>query len=287
MKNIPIRRINPTDAETDFSQSFKIRNVGDVLGGQDMVQDLHRHDFFFILALAKAKGSHEIDFTPYTVDERSIFMLRPGQVHKLTLLAGSEGYLMEFDMSFYHRGERGTNHVLRKAGNTNFCKPDDGAFQKLYAITTAIFEEFQNRKQGYQEVIKANLDIFFIEFVRQREHSATSATKNSRYEHERLEEFMELLETHAASHKQVSDYADMLNLSVYQLNTVTRNTLGKTPSELINEYIILESKRYLLATADQVNQIAYRLGYEDPSYFIRFFKKHTGYSPDVFRSNLR
>ena len=79
----------------------------------------------------------------------------------------------------------------------------------------------------------------------------------------------------------------MLNLSTYQLNAITKTTLGKTCSDLINEYIILESKRYLLATSNQVNQIAYHLGYEDVSYFIRFFKKHTGYSPETFRHNSK
>ena len=57
----------------------------------------------------------------------------------------------------------------------------------------------------------------------------------------------------------------MLNLSTYQLNAITKTTLGKTCSDLINEYIILEAKRYLLATSNKVNQIAYHLGYEDVS----------------------
>ncbi|NQX56713.1 helix-turn-helix domain-containing protein [Pedobacter panaciterrae] len=50
----------------------------------------------------------------------------------------------------------------------------------------------------------------------------------------------------------------------------------------MNEYIILEAKRQLLATSSQVSQIACYLGYEDISYFIRFFKKHTGTSPEAF-----
>jgi AraC-like DNA-binding protein len=78
----------------------------------------------------------------------------------------------------------------------------------------------------------------------------------------------------------VSEYAAMMNLSTYQLNAITKQTLGKTCSQLIDEHIILEAKRYLLATANQVNQIADHLGYEDVSYFTRFFKKHTGYSPE-------
>jgi len=78
-----------------------------------------------------------------------------------------------------------------------------------------------------------------------------------------------------------------MNLSSYQLNAITKTSLNKTPSELINEHILLEAKRRLLATSSQVNQIADDLGYKDVSYFIRFFKKHTGHSPEAFRDNFR
>lgn len=79
----------------------------------------------------------------------------------------------------------------------------------------------------------------------------------------------------------------MLHLTTYQLNAITKETLGKTGSQLINEQILLEAKRQLLSTSNQVNQIAYDLGYEDVSYFIRFFKKHIGNSPEIFRQNFK
>jgi YesN/AraC family two-component response regulator len=76
-------------------------------------------------------------------------------------------------------------------------------------------------------------------------------------------------------------------MSSYQLNLITKTSVGKTVLHLINEQIVLEAKRYLLATTNQVKEIADQLGYEDPSYFIRFFKKHTGHSPDTFRRNFK
>ncbi|MEO7768377.1 MAG: helix-turn-helix domain-containing protein, partial [Ferruginibacter sp.] len=101
----------------------------------------------------------------------------------------------------------------------------------------------------------------------------------------RLQNFLELLDTHITNIKQVSQYAGRLNLSTYQLNAITKATVGKPASALINEQIILEAKRYLLATPNQVKDIADYLGYEDISYFIRFFRKHTGYTPEAFRKN--
>lgn len=287
MKEIPIRAISPTASEPKISQTFRIRKVEAILDGKDMFQDTHRHNFFFVLALKESKGNHVIDFVPYKVANNCVFIMRPGQVHQLELKKGSKGYLMEFNMEFYHLNDRGTSHVLRQASATNACKVAKPSFGKLLRILDYIFQEYTVANVGYNEVIRAQLDIFFIEFLRNRQQASTTSESGNSYEQERLDEFSTLIETHIATKKQVSEYADMLNLSAYQLSAMTKTIMGKTPSEVINDHIILEAKRYLLAITDQVNQIAWHLGYEDTSYFIRFFKKHTGFSPDSFRTNSK
>lgn len=285
MKTIPIREIKAPQNESKASESFSIRNVQNMLSGEDMVQGLHRHDFFYILTLKKGKGSHSIDFNNYNVVDHSIFFMRPGQVHELALNRESTGYLMEFRRDFYNLNDTVASQFLRKASSINLCNPDTKSFKKLFALLALIFSEYGDKKEGYQEVIKANLNIFFIELVRNRQpRNAVTASVN-KYTQEKLDKFTELLDAHISSHKEVSQYADMLNLSTFQLNAITKTTLGKTSSQLINDYIILEAKRYLLATSNQVNQIAYHLGYEDVSYFIRFFKKQTSYTPEAFRHN--
>lgn len=287
VKKIPVRHIDSILKDSFSSEHFSIRNIKDLLQGKDLVQELHRHDFFLILALKKGKGSHEIDFTPYAVKDNSVFLLRPGQVHQLTLKAGSEGYLIQFKPDFYYPDDKESAQLLRTPGSNSLCQFDADKFKKLHSVLTYIFQEYTSRQEKYQDVIKANLDIFFIELFRNRQNKKSTSSPTTSYAQQRLDDFFELLETNIFKHKQVSQYADMLNLTTYQLNAITRSTLDKTCSELINERIILESKRFLLATSSQVTQIAYNLGYEDVSYFIRFFKKHTGYSPETFRHNFK
>ncbi|MGY0036758.1 AraC family transcriptional regulator [Pedobacter sp. NJ-S-72] len=283
MDKIPIRHIHVTQKEPDFSESFSIRNIEPLMAQCDMVQELHRHDFFYILALEKGTGNHEIDFTPYEICDHSVFLMRPGQVHRLILKTGSKGYLLQFRNDFHYPYDKVSNQLLRKASHINCYQFNENRFQKTLSILTCLFQEYTDKKEQYQEVIKANLNIFFIELIRQQ---GKSLLKNvNPYMQERLDEFSDLLETHVFNYKQVSQYAEMLNLSNYQLNAITKATLGKTCSELINEHVILESKRHILATSDQVNQLAYHLGFQDVSYFIRFFKKHTGSSPEEFRHN--
>ncbi|AUP78327.1 AraC family transcriptional regulator [Flavivirga eckloniae] len=287
MEAIPIRHITATQKEPDLLGNFTIRNLQDLLDGKDMVHTLHRHDFYFILILKKGYGQHEIDFVNYEVSDYSVFIVRPGQVHRLELRSDSIGFMIQFNSEFYCPIEKEPNILLQKASTKNLYQLGEGNFSRLNALLMSIFNEYQNRPEAYKEVITSNLRILFIELMRLRHANKKDSNNKDLYVQERLEEFFQLLEVNIASKKQVSQYADMLNLSNYQLNAITKQTLGKTASELINEQIILESKRYLLATSNQVNQIAYQLGYEDVSYFIRFFKKHTGYSPEVFRQKLK
>jgi AraC-like DNA-binding protein len=285
MKSIPVRQIVQDQTAIRSLEKFRIREVAALLDGQDLIQELHRHDFFFVLVLQSGAGIHEIDFTTYNIYDGSIFMLRPGQVHQLTLKAGSAGYLMEFNSEFYQPESKPSKQRLLKASNKAFCRPQRARFSRLHTIMSSIFQEHTDKQEGYRDAIKASLELLFIEMVRQSPAPGNISNERTNYAQSRLEEFQTLLEQHITDKKQASQYAQLMNLSLFQLNNVTKTTVGKAASELINEHIILEAKRYLLATPNQVKDIAYHLGYEDVSYFIRFFKKHTGYAPEMFRQN--
>lgn len=287
MKTIPVRHLKTSQKEPNLSGDFMIKSLQELLNGKNMVHELHRYDFFFFLALKKGTGNHEIDFVNYDVTDYTIFIIRPGQVHKLDLDSNCEGYMIQFNTEFYYSIQKELNSLLQKASAINYYQLKKDDFLKLNLLLTSIFTEYKNKAVAYKEVIKSNLNILFIELIRLKNTNNKTFNTKDLYTQERLEEFLHSLEANIIKIKQVSQYADMLNLSNYQLNTITKQTLGKTASQLINEQIILESKRYLLASSNQINQIAYHLGYEDVSYFIRFFKKHTGYSPEAFRKKLK
>jgi AraC family transcriptional activator of pobA len=286
MKRIPVRQIAKEQQEPATTGTFRIREVAELFGDDDLMHELHRHDFFFMLALETGEGIHEIDFEPFTVRDHSLFFMRPGQVHQLQLKKGSAGYLLEFNHEFYRPENKLSRQRLLKASNKNYCTLDAGRSTKLQAILKQMFEENQQKQDGYQEAIQAQLELLLIELVRQSANPDKKGPDASSYAQLRLEEFMELLERNITTKKQASQYADLMHLSLYQLNGITKATLGKTASDMISEHIILEAKRHLLATTSQVKDIAYDLGYEDVSYFTRYFKKQTGQTPEAFRQKL-
>lgn len=287
MKTIPVRHIASAKTLHSSAGRFSIRDLQQLLNGKDLVHNLHRHDFYFVLAVQNGTGIHEIDFVQYPVQANAVFILRPGQVHKLELNADTKGFLLEFDLSFYQPKNTIAEHRWKKASSKNYCEVEAARFRKLHAYLSNIFDEFSSKDEGYIEAIKANLDLFFLEYIRQSKNPNSITKNESGYIQERFEEFVRLLETNIVSMKSVSDYADLLSLSSYQLNSIAKTSVGKTVSDLINDQIILEAKRHLIATPAQVKEVADQLGYEDPSYFIRFFKKHTGQSPDAFRKNFK
>lgn len=286
MENIPIRHLNQ-QSEPQLSSTYSIRDIEPLLIESDMVQELHRHDFFYLLIIKNGSGQHEIDFTNYDISDHTVFVMRPGQVHYLNLKAKGTGYLIQFKTDFLYSHNSASQNHLTKLIQFNTYYLESHGFGKIETILIEALKEYTEKAKGYQEVLKANLSIFLIELLRQRQSKVVSPVSSTPYAQEKLEYFLELVEANITSNKQVSYYTDLLHLSSYQLSAITKSLLNKTPSELINDYIILEAKRQLLATSNQVSQIAYNLGYDDASYFTRFFKKHTTSSPEAFRQNSK
>ncbi|TCI84875.1 helix-turn-helix domain-containing protein [Tenacibaculum sp. M341] len=282
MKEITVRKIT----KTQFSNNFNILNLSDVLVDKNMEEGLHRHDFFFLLILEQSNGKHHIDFNTYPVTSNSIFLIRPGQVHNLILEQGTKGYLINFDSSFYSSYQTKQKEIFWNVFQKNYYKLNNESFNNILCIAHQIFKEHTVQKFGFEEIIKYNLNILFTELI--RHNLENKSYKNAFYSHEQklLDKFMHLLESQIYYNKQVTKYAEVLNITTYKLNTTTKALLEKTASQLINEQIILEAKRLLLATPNQINEIAFKLGYQDPAYFIRFFKKHTSFTPLIFRQNF-
>lgn len=96
--------------------------------------------------------------------------------------------------------------------------------------------------------------------------------------------FRELLEKNYQKNLASGDYAEMMKISVRKLNTVVNKYTQNSPCVVISDKMINEAKWRLLHTGMNIKEIAYQLGFEDPLYFSRFFKKHVDSAPEQFRA---
>ena len=103
------------------------------------------------------------------------------------------------------------------------------------------------------------------------------------HEAERLRRFRHLIESHYLKHWPVERYARHLSLSETSLNRLCRRLAGVTAFDFIQQRLALEARRRLVYAANSVSGIAGELGFKDPAYFSRFFRRHSGVSPLEFR----
>lgn len=261
------------------AESISIRDVAEMLQGQTQTQPLHRHDFYFLLALSRGAGQHDIDFVSHAVRHHTVFVMRPGQVHQQTLASTCTGYLLQFPRELFAHDPDG-QRLLRTAARINAYHLEPMRFVRIEQALARMLQEYTHQERSFFLVMQAMLRVVLIELTRSL---TTPVSQEASAQHDVLELFNDLLTKHIRHHKSVAFYADRLHRSAFQLNALTKTLLGKTCSAVISDYVVLEARRQLLATNLQVNEIAARLGYDDPSYFIRFFRKHTGQSPEQFR----
>jgi len=87
--------------------------------------------------------------------------------------------------------------------------------------------------------------------------------------------------------KSAATYAEMLHITPRHLNRLVSESIGKTTTRLIGERVVLEAKRILFYSDDTIARISEELGFNDPAYFSRLFKKYTGLSPYEFAKRYR
>jgi methylphosphotriester-DNA--protein-cysteine methyltransferase len=104
-----------------------------------------------------------------------------------------------------------------------------------------------------------------------------------RQEAQMFTNFIRLIEQHHSSTREANYYAQSLNTTYKTLNQLCKKISGRTAKYHIDEYIILEAKRQLTIDRLDIASLAYDLGFDEPTNFTKFFKRHTGRTPKQFQ----
>ncbi|WP_295806100.1 helix-turn-helix domain-containing protein [uncultured Nitratireductor sp.] len=103
----------------------------------------------------------------------------------------------------------------------------------------------------------------------------------------RLQALETLIAAHFREHRPVGFYAERIGVSMAQLNRVARQEAGASVSQLLARRLLDAARRDLIFTPTPVQAIAYSLGFQDPAYFNRFFRRQTGTTPGAYRETER
>jgi AraC-like DNA-binding protein len=160
---------------------------------------------------------------------------------------------------------------------------DQEASKAMQKILQEIKEEIGLDDTGSEEMLRILLKEIIIKSTRIWKQEHQVANEESRWEVEFSRTFSQLVEWHYTRHHSVAEYASLLHITPKALNKRIARYSNSTPNEIIKNRIMLEAKRLLVHTPLSVKEVGYRLGYDDPSYFVRLFTKQVKISPQGFR----
>jgi AraC-like DNA-binding protein len=146
-------------------------------------------------------------------------------------------------------------------------------------------EYFNPTDDVHQDILRNYLHNFLLLCTREKRRQGTHDIE-VHLSANKLLLFRELLEKKYKSIKLVNEYAETLNISAKKLTKSTKSILGKTPKQLINDRVILEAKRLLVYSNLSIKEIAFDLGFAEPTNFSKYFAKHTENSPIEFRKKF-
>ncbi len=245
----------------------------------------HRHNFYELLYLTGGKGEHIIDFKSYALTPPVLYFISPAQVHFWDLSEKLEGYVFLFKEDFLvssliDGGSKEISFFQDMLDTPSFSlNPTHQGI--LTPVIQAMTEEY-NRKEGAQQsVLQAFFHIFLVAIQRICGKSAPPSNQSSL-----LRQFKKQISSGINCNHDAKQYAAKLGVSVSHLRNTVRDQTGKSPSQLIRREVAMEAKRLLIHTNLSAAEISYSLGFEDPSYFGRYFKREAGVSPREFKRQM-
>ncbi|WP_399083706.1 helix-turn-helix domain-containing protein [Streptomyces sp. BBFR2] len=273
---VPLHRL---DVPTPHLLPFAIGSF-DTIGPLSRANFPHRHSFHEIVYVTAGHGAHVVDQARRPLRPPQLSVIVPGQVHHWEQATQLHGWVILFtdDFLLAHPGDR---DALAALGGCPGRRVTPAAAPRFTSLVAEMVREYGERAEGFTSVLQAQLHILIAQALRLPGTPGPAPATGRMPPLAR--EFTALLARPGAAGRTVRSYADELGVSVGHLAEVVKRSTGRTPGGLIRHAQTVEAKRLLSGSPLSIARIAARLGFADPAYFSRFFRRETGVSPGDFR----
>ncbi|WP_298545288.1 AraC family transcriptional regulator [uncultured Aquimarina sp.] len=263
------------------SNHFRIETDIDYIDSRDRI--------FRMVFVDSGNATFKIDFSTYDITGPTLVFISENQL--LSIQKKSVEFSWRtvcFSNDFFciklNRSETFCDAVIFNTTKPPYIPLQDTELKKVDYLITAMNNELEEANDFQEEIIISQLKtlLLYSSKIKLKQFGEVNLSVLSPV----VTDFQNLLDTAYERQHTVQFYADELNISPKGLNKAVKKELGRTVSELIKEKLIVEAKRELYTKELSIKEIGYKLGFEDPAYFSRFFRKETSHSPKEYAELL-
>jgi AraC-like DNA-binding protein len=245
-----------------------------------------RVDFHLLLLVQAGRASHMVDFVEHSLRRGTVLFVRPGQVHQWRMTPGLQGQLVLIS------GEALVPSIARVQVDMKLLALDDWPAASrpgaaLFAQALADVARLRADALAFagdeveSAIIRHELLALLLRLARERASAASPGATTPDQAIHRL--FARELEAHFHERLSVLDYARRIGYSESTLSRACVAAVGHTAKEALDRRVVLEAKRLLVHSDEPVAQIGHRLGFSEPTNFVKFFRRLAGTTPQAFR----
>ena len=241
----------------------------------------HRHsDLVQLLYVQAGQATLKVEDGVNHVDSPALQVVPALSVHTFKFSEDIQGHVLSLALPLADQlGAVLNSAVLTRAA----CYPIGIERAHLDMLFSALADEYSQQRSGRDAMLQSLITMLSIWLSRRTLELSSSDALQLDRGRDYLQAFTRALERHFREHLPIEHYAAALGIGNAHLNALCRRLSGQSALQMINQRLLLEAKRDLVYTTMTIAQVSDSLGFSDPAYFSRFFKRGTGQSPKQFR----
>lgn len=262
--------------------SLKTRSLDEWLGEYVVI------DYGMIVLCREGEADLRVNFTEWRLKPGAVITLFPNDVVSIT--SKSEEFkadTLRYAASLLREASLQLEHTVYSELKTDRCRTESATLTSIVSNMMALLRLYFEQEGCIclDQLVMLQLKAFFLGFYDYlyRNPSERKAESESPRTKELFSQFMRELEHRYRESRDVSYYAELLHISPKYLNMVTQRMTSHTIKTIINQYVVLQIKQSLTTEEKSIKQIAWEYHFSDLSFFCRYFKQHTGMTPQQFR----
>lgn len=244
-----------------------------------------------ILICRKGKATVNINYKEWHLHEGAVITVFPNDVVELKVKSEASLFdveMLKYNASLLREASLQLEQTVYSSLREDRCRQDTPVVTNIIDSMFALLKVYFNQSECIciSQLVLLLLKAFFVgfhEYLQRNPQNRPDDEVKSYRVRELFNRFMMLMERDYKLSRDVNYYADLMHITSKYLTNIVRQVAGHTPKTIIDQYVILQLKMQLQRSSQSIKEIAWEYHFTDVSFFCRYFKKHTGLTPQQMR----